>query len=127
MDDAIQRVTLVSGGKTAPGEARIARWDKPARAARAAKVWAACWAGAAVSVLIPVAHFVLVPALFVAGPIAAYSRFRQASAVAGGEGPCPSCGAKLPIAAARDEWPLFELCEACRASIRIEKDAGVGA
>jgi hypothetical protein len=116
-----QAVELIAAGKTTVGKTRVQQWDGGERTARAAKIWAICWGLGAVSVLIPVAHFLLVPAFFVAGPVAAYSRWRRASAVAGGEGACPSCGASLPIAANADEWPLFQLCEACRTSIRIEK------
>ena len=116
-----QPVMLIAGEKTSAGETRVQRWDRPARIRRAAKIWAGCWAAAALSVLIPVAHFLLVPAFFLAGPIVAFSRWRQVSSVLGGDGACPACGAPMWIAENADEWPLFQLCESCRTTIRIEK------
>jgi hypothetical protein len=61
------------------------------RLARALGVLVACWGAAAVSVLIPVAHFLLVPALTIAGPLWAVLRFRQHQRVVRVRGVCPRC------------------------------------
>lgn len=116
-----QPVVLITGDRRVPGEVRVERWDKPARLLRAAKRLAVLWGLAVVSVLIPIAHFVLVPGLLIAGPIAAYLRFRQESGVLGGEGSCPFCGKTMTIDDHPDEWPFFETCEACHDPARIEK------
>jgi hypothetical protein len=116
-----QPVTLIVGKDYTTGEVTIERWDGRARLLRAAKRWAVLWAFAAVSILVPVAHFVLVPGLIIAGPIAAFMRWRQHSGVLGGEGTCPACRKPMTIDAHADEWPLFEICEACRAAVRVEK------
>jgi predicted amidophosphoribosyltransferase len=62
-----------------------------------------------------------VPAFLLAGPIAAFMRWRQESSVLGGQGTCPACSADMTLEAGADEWPLFRICETCRASVRIEK------
>ncbi len=115
-------VTLHRGeAKLSTGELRLARWDRRERLWRAAKVLLLLWALAAVSVLIPVAHFLLVPAFLIAGPIAAWRRARQESGIVGGQGPCPDCGKPMTLEAGPEQFPRYDLCESCHASIRVER------
>ncbi|HUG37611.1 MAG TPA: hypothetical protein VML54_11705 [Candidatus Limnocylindrales bacterium] len=51
----------------------------------------ACWASALAAVFIPIAHFVLVPALVVTGIIMGVSRAREEWAIVGVRGECPRC------------------------------------
>lgn len=115
-------VVLIAGARRATGQVRFQRWARSARLGRAAKALAAFWGLALISVVIPVAHFVLVPAFLIAGPIAAFRRLRQQSGILGGEGACPGCGVRLNIEAHGDEWPLFDVCQACRTPVRIEAE-----
>ena len=62
------------------------------RAARAVAALAACWALAVVAVFIPLAHFVLVPGLFVTGLWLATNRAREDWRLVGVRGVCPRCG-----------------------------------
>jgi hypothetical protein len=110
------------GGRESFGEVRVQRWSSRDRAVRAAKVWAACWALAVVSVFVPAAHFILVPAFLAAGPIAGYFTARTRSSVLGGRAPCPACGEVLLVAGGREEWPLDDVCGACRVQVVIELD-----
>jgi len=116
-----QLVDLIVGKQHATGEVRIARWTGSARLVRAMKMLGVLWGLGVVSVLVPVAHFLLVPAFLLAGPIAAFMRWRQESSILGGQGACPACSADMTLEASADEWPLFRICETCRASVRIEK------
>lgn len=116
-----QRVVLVCGRSQSAGEVRIERWTRQQRLLRAARTLLACWGLAVLSVLVPVAHFVLVPALLLAGPIAAFVVARQPSAIIGGQGPCPACGELLVVSRAAERWPLDEACEACHAQVTIER------
>ena len=118
---AAQPVTLRAGEQRSAGEVRVERWDGSARLVRAAKSWALLWALAVVSILVPVAHFVLVPAFLLAGPIAGVARYRQRSGVLGGEATCPSCGARMIIEARADRWPFLEHCEACGRAVWVER------
>jgi hypothetical protein len=109
-------------GKTSPGEMRLQEWDKKERTRRAARFWLYSWALALVSVIIPLAHFVLVPLFLIAGPVGAWVVSTQASQLLGGESKCPDCGAFLPLApAAADRWPITDLCSGCQHRVRIEK------
>lgn len=92
------------------------------RAARAIGGLAACWALAAVSVFVPVAHFVLVPLFVAVGPIVAWVRFRQRSLILGGHGPCPACGEEVVVDAQGESWPLWASCAACRARLDAQPE-----
>ena len=116
-----QPVALVAAMKRCPGEVRIEHWEAPARLRRAIKRWAFLSLLAILSILIPVAHFVLVPGLLIAGPISAARLFRQTSGITCGEGTCPRCGGQLIIEARADRWPFYEHCQLCHADVRVEK------
>jgi len=62
------------------------------RLARALGGLAACWGAAAVAVFIPVAHFLLVPALTIAGLVWAVLRYRERQRLVRVHGVCPRCG-----------------------------------
>ena len=67
------------------------RHDPPARMRRAVLTLLACWALAAVTILVPIAHFVLVPGFFVAGIVLLLKRLREGATVVGVQGVCPYC------------------------------------
>lgn len=70
-------------------------WSAAERMARAAKALGLTWAAAAAAVFLPVLHFVLVPTLVLAGPVAALVRYRERRSLRGFDGVCPACGAAL--------------------------------
>jgi hypothetical protein len=119
------RVTT-AGDKHGDGEVYVQSWDAPARTKRALKWLAILWALAAFSAIFPLVHFVLVPGLLVAGPIAAFLILQQESVVLGGHGKCPACGAPLEIVRGNyfkpmDRWPLNDTCANCREDVLVEK------
>jgi hypothetical protein len=88
---------------------------------RATQALGLCWAGALVTLFIPIAHFVLVPACLLAGPAVAWHRYQQASVVLGGTGTCPACQSDLEIVRSADRWPLEELCTQCQQQVTIAR------
>lgn len=108
-------------GKTSPGQVRIQQWDKKERTRRAVRFWIYCWGLSLISVIIPIAHFFLVPGFLLAGPVGAWVISTQASAILGGESVCPECGAFLPLSPASDSWPLQDLCAQCQSRVKIDK------
>jgi hypothetical protein len=122
------RVTT-SGGKHAAGEVYVQAWDAPARTKRALKWLAILWALAAFSAIFPLVHFVLVPGLLLAGPVAAFLILQQESVVLGGHGKCPACGSPLEIVRGNyfkpmDRWPLNDTCANCREDVLVERADG---
>jgi hypothetical protein len=67
------------------------RHDPPARSRRAVLALVVCWALAAVTILVPIAHFVLVPGFFVAGIVLFVRRLAEGSTIVGVQGVCPYC------------------------------------
>ena len=62
------------------------------RLVRALLVLLGCWALAAVTILIPILHVVLVPVFFLAGPFFAWRRLREHATLLAVRGSCPACG-----------------------------------
>ena len=75
-----------------PATIEVVLYDHRQRVVRAVKALAACWGLAALAVLIPVLHFLLVPALFFAGPFFAYRRLHEEATVTRIRSTCPACG-----------------------------------
>ena len=107
--------------KKTHGSVEVQTWDKPQKTKRALKFWGYCWLGMVVTAFVPIAHFVLVPGLFLAGPIGAWFLSQQDSVVLGGKGTCPTCAAELIIVRGPDQWPLTDLCAKCQMPVTIEK------
>lgn len=110
-------------GNIAEGTVQIQFWDKSMRTKRALKFLAICWALAVVSIVIPLAHFVLVPAFLIAGPIGASRFWNQTSIVLSGSSTCPDCKSALPIVRSSDQWPLSEMCSKCQTNLNVEKSS----
>ncbi len=77
------------------------------------------WGASIVSIILPLAHIVLVPGFFIAGPIAALAVLAQESQLEGGECSCPSCGKPLTLNKMLPKWPLSSVCSSCHEGIRI--------
>lgn len=104
-----------------PATIEVVAYDPRRRVTRAVIVLLQFWGLAALAVLIPVLHFLLVPALFLLGPFLAYRRLHEAATVNRIRGTCPACG-KLIDHAAKEPWkPLLRLdCEHCHRRIVLE-------
>jgi len=117
-------VLIKTEGHESLGEVFIQEYDEKARLKRALKMLGLCWAGALAAVFLPIVHFVLVPGLFLGGVFLAVYMHGIHSLVLGGEGVCPNCEKILPIAKGLDQWPLEDVCTACRSGVKIEKVTG---
>lgn len=106
-------------GRDASGKVRIESWDPPARLRRAAKTWAGCWGVAIAAIPFPLLHFVIPPVMVLAGPIAGIYVYTRRSVVLGGEGECPDCGKKFPIARLPNRFPQSDLCTHCQSNVKL--------
>jgi hypothetical protein len=107
-------------GNTVDGEMFTTRFDSGDRSKRALGRLAACWAAAGVTLFIPLAHVVLVPAFLIAGPALAVAAYRQEFARERVEGQCPACQAAVEIKLEpKDTLPKWRYCPACNASLQI--------
>jgi hypothetical protein len=121
METSTIPVKAFSGEHVETGEVVVTSWDKASRLKRALKILCLLWIGAVVSIVIPGLHFILVPGLFLAGPIAAYFLYRQESAVSGGTIQCPSCKNTIPVVRSPNSWPINVVCPRCNGFVRLER------
>lgn len=80
------------------------------------------WGIAIISILIPILHFVLVPAFLLAGVYSFSSQFKNTHRLIKGGGICPGCNKFFPI----KNINFFEgkkiSCELCMEQLAIEKE-----
>lgn len=116
------------GRADAPASVRLRSWTSGERRIRALRAWAVCWGLAVPAVFLPVLHFVLVPSLLVAGPIAGLLRLREEQTVLGASGACPACGESqsFPVTGAWRESVRLR-CEKCGRAIELRAPAPVSA
>jgi hypothetical protein len=104
-----------------PATIEIIPHDRHQRLVRAVLALLACWGLAAVAILIPVLHFLLVPAFFLAGPFFAYRRLHEEATVTRIRGTCPACSQPIDHTG-REPWkPLLRLdCPHCHRRVVLE-------
>ena len=104
-----------------PATIALVRYDHGQRVQRAVLILVGCWAGAAVTILIPILHLFTVPVLFLAGPFFAYRRLHEAATVTRVRGACPACSHAIDQVL-RESWkPLLRIdCPHCRRRVTLE-------
>ncbi len=107
----------VFGAPPSPVSVSLLEQGLAQRLRRAAIALGVCWALALVSVFIVLAHFVLVPAFFVAGPVLAYLRFRTVRVVTRIHGACPRCGIEQDFRP--PSWGRTIDCPHCKNQLRL--------
>ncbi len=115
---------LVHHDQVSPATVRVLGHGRRDRARRALLALAGCWGAAIGAVFLPLLHFILVPALVLAGPLMAWSRMRQRLTILDVEGSCPACGVPLREPLGGDVDSRLELrCEACRRALTVRLSA----
>ena len=72
------------------------------------------WGIGAICILIPVAHFILVPAFLVGGVVVASRRWKTAEEGLDAEGVCPACSNNIQIPLEKNaELPQWHDCPQC--------------
>jgi hypothetical protein len=97
MDAHTEQITgelYLFGFPKAPARVTVARHEPGARAGRAVKALLALWGIAALTILVPIAHFVLVPGFFITGIVVGLRRLNEPATVMGVSGACPRCGSE---------------------------------
>lgn len=84
-------------GQPTPGRVTIHVFDGAARLKRALGALGKWWGIAAVSVFIPVAHFILVPSFLAYGGWRFFQRLGTAELATDARGTCPDCGAEQAL------------------------------
>ncbi len=94
------------------------------RAKRAVIALVGFWIAAAASLPIPVAHLVLVPGFFIAGPVLAFLRLRMRESKETVVGICPRNNANITIKLENtDTIPKYTYCPECQGALQIVEKA----
>jgi len=105
---------------SAEGTMNYTAFNPADRTTRAITILAICWVLAGVTLFIPIAHFFLVPAFLIAGPVMAYSRYKQTDAKENVEGECPRHNGHFTLKLeATDKLPKWAYCPECDGAIQL--------
>jgi hypothetical protein len=119
MEKTVQVELVSASDKKSRGEVQAKYYEQKERRKRALKGLGICWGIGLFCVIIPLAHFILVPSFLLAGPIAAFFMYMQIDMILGGSGTCPVCGKPFAVARTRIQWPINDVCSACHNSVKI--------
>jgi hypothetical protein len=112
------------GFPDAPARVTVVQHDPAQRLRRALLALGACWGLAALTILVPIAHFVLVPGFFVLGIVLFVQRMREDATITGVEGVCPKCGEERGfVAGGRVQPHVKATCPVCRNELDLEISA----
>jgi hypothetical protein len=106
-------------GRSCDGEVTVEALSGGARARRAIAALGFCWLLAIAAVLVPIAHFVLVPGLLLAGPFVAMGAHKAERQVTGGDGACPICRTPLRLKRGAHPEGFSYSCRSCRSLLRV--------
>jgi hypothetical protein len=121
---AREAAELVHHDRAAPATVGVEGHGRRDRVRRALLALAACWGAAIGAVFLPVLHFVLVPALLLAGPVVAFARLRQKLTLLDVDGACPACGFPVHEPLRADAGARIEIrCEGCRRALALRLPA----
>lgn len=122
MQDSLNNLELVAtvdNEKESRGQLQLIYLSASARRWKAAKILGVLWVSALFAVLIPVLHFLLVPLLFICGPIAAYFSYRSKFKLGPTSLSCPNCHCPISILTTSLDWPIRQCCATCNKFIKI--------
>ncbi len=110
-----------ASGNTETAEMHITAFSVPEQKTRAIKALLKFWLIAAVCVLIPIAHFLLVPGFFIGGIIVASRRWKTDAEGEDARGCCPACHNQITISLEKDaELPQWHDCPECSDPLQLQ-------
>ncbi len=102
------------------GTMTVLEFSEQARAKRAGLMAAKCLGITAVCVLIPGAHFILVPlGLVVVTPLMTIYTFRVKTQIVSATIDCPKCHVPLNVLTTQEQYPMYENCSSCHRQITL--------
>ena len=110
-----------ASGKAAPADMHVTQFSPKEQKIRALKSLFAFWLIAAVCILIPIAHFLLVPGFLIGGVIVASRRWKTEEEGSDASGPCPVCSHSISIDLDKNaELPQWHDCPECAEPLELK-------
>lgn len=115
------KILVQAGGREGPGTGGAHLYSEEEKKAKAWKALGLCWGLSLASIILPLAHFFLVPGFFLAGPFAFHWARRQKGLLLSLDAACPFCTAKLALAGTPGlNWPVRSVCAGCNCQVRLD-------
>jgi hypothetical protein len=118
MEKTTKRVTLAAGGKSSSGIVHLRIFTPAEQQKRAWKALFLFLGLGIVSIILPLAHFFLVPGFLFASPFAYRWAKRQEGLLESIEGHCPFCTKPLAHLGGALQWPIRFNCVSCGEPVR---------
>lgn len=119
--ETIPILANVNDERRSEGYVEIHLFSKSEKITQAFKKLGLFWGISALSILIPVFHFVTVPLFFSLGIYFFWRSSQSEGKTLQGTTTCPHCQAPIVIKPAELQWPLTEICQNCARVVRIER------
>ena len=108
-------------GVTGQAEMTLRAYSNGERKKRAILILLACWAGAAASIPILIAHFVLIPGFLIGGIVLFVKRWKTAEEAESVSGTCPNCHNDITInLEKKGDLPQWQYCPVCNDSLELD-------
>jgi hypothetical protein len=121
-DHHLSAIVTSTSGKIGNATVSVHSYSRMERSLRGIGIFVVWFLIAAVSILIPILHFILVPLFLLIGVAHAFSRAATVSIVKEGSGTCPECGAPFTIVSRALRWPFSEVCDGCSRQLQISEN-----
>lgn len=103
------------------GSVVITHWEHSARIRRAVKYSAISFALAAVTLFIPLAHFILTPLFLLATPLVFLTVLNRTDLIAEGKATCPGCQHEFDVMRGPPRWPFSQNCPNCLRQLTLNR------
>lgn len=111
-------------GKSHPAEMHLSLFTRQEQKIRALKSLMVFWTIAALCILIPIAHFILVPGFFIGGIIVASHKWKTEEEGIDATGACPACDNKICIKLDKNaDLPQWKDCPECADPLELRVTA----
>jgi len=108
-------------GGSGPAEMHVVIFTQQEQRMRALKSMMTLWAIAALCILIPIAHFILVPGFLIGGIVAASRRWNTKEEGIEATGSCPACHNGICIKLDKNaELPQWKDCPECSDPLELQ-------
>ena len=115
-----QPLTILHDSLSVAGMAHLTEFTQRERVVRALKGWLGLTLAAAVTVFVPILHFVLVPSLVIGGIVVGVQRMRTTRMYTRADGTCPRCQKAVELSLdTAQRFPKWTYCPHCRASLKL--------
>jgi len=111
-----------ASGNTTPAQMHITEFSVTEQKSRAIQSLLKFWLIAAVCILIPIAHFLLVPGFFIGGIIVASRRWKTEREGEDASGSCPACHNQITVSLEKNaDLPQWHDCPECADALQLQE------